>query len=249
MQKVYVKKVPKLKSYKSHSRIARVFLAPHFHNKVGIILLLFGASIVFASLSPQKELAQNTNIVNPVPIDVLAQGIAQTNVQIDQQYPLGEFITSNSAEPDSSYTETFYISFPSLHLDKIAITPNIDSSDAKTYENILSHSVAHFKGTPLPGEGGNTFIYGHSSVLWYHYLNPHSYEGVFSALFDLQIGDPITIDFNNHTYSYVVEGISTISANDFSQIQNIKGVNTLTLMTCSPPGIGDKRLIVKALQI
>ena len=235
----YTKKLPHRAVYKS-TKLAR--------KKIGIALLLIGIFALFAAASPYYTNANIGSILSPVPASILADGIQKQNVTIDAKAPLSKFVAQENVTA-SNFTGYFSISFPALHLTDIKVKANVDSDNAKVYEKVLSQSAAHFKGTPLPGEGGNSFIYAHSSVLWYHNLYPYSYEGIFSSLFSMKIGDPITVTIQHTTLNYIVEGITTIKPQDFNQIRSIQGVNTLTLMTCSPPGYGIDRLIIRAIQI
>lgn len=247
---MYVKKLPKNKEYRSLPKRLRDVLMLKTKKKLSIIIVLLGVTLIsftgyFELISKDKTVS----ILNPIPLNQLSQQIRNSNTAIDNRNPLNKYISTNDHSIDSKYTGMFIINFPSLNLTNIKVQANVDSDKPKIYEEVLKNSAAHFKGTSLPDEGGNTFIYAHSSVMWYHYLYPYSYEGIFSSLFDLKTGDKIVVNFKDKDYTYIVEGIMTIDATDFTQIKNITGINTLTLMTCNPPGVGDKRLIVKAIQI
>lgn len=217
--------------------------------KIGVGFVILGLLLLIFSFIQITPFFSNSEVViNPVPLAALAESIQQQDIQIDNQTPIKNYLSTINGN-NTTYTNPFLLSFPTLHLQDIVVTPNVDSSKPSQYESILAHSVAQFKGTALPGQSGNIFIYGHSSIPWFHRLYPHAYEGIFTALFDLKIGDTINITIEKNTFNYVIEGITTTNATDFSQIDSIAGIKTLTLMTCSPPGIGTKRLIIRALQI
>ena len=65
---------------------------------------------------------------------------------------------------DSEYNKDMYITIEEVGIENIIITANVESSEERIYDQHLKRGVAHFKGTPIPGDGGNSFIYGHSSV-------------------------------------------------------------------------------------
>ena len=60
---------------------------------------------------------------------------------------------------DKNYKENMYITISQIGIKDIRVTPNVESSDEKVYDKYLKYGLAHFKGTPLPGDGGNSFIY------------------------------------------------------------------------------------------
>ena len=62
---------------------------------------------------------------------------------------------------DIDYNKAMYITIQSIGINRIKISPNVESSDEKVYNQFLKNGVAHFRGTPIPGDGGNSFIYGH----------------------------------------------------------------------------------------
>lgn len=131
-----------------------------------------------------------------------------------------------------------------LKIDKLNISvpviANVDGSKESAYNKALKEGVAHYKGTSLPGEGSNIFIFGHSSA-WY----ATSYDKVFAELDKLENGDVITIYYNSKKYQYSVFENKIIKADDVS-VLNKTTTETLTLMTCWPVGTNLKRLVVIA---
>lgn len=139
------------------------------------------------------------------------------------------------------------LSIPKLDANNIPVQINVDSTDEKIYMPILNHKLAHFKGTSLPGNLGNVFIYGHSiNEFWTHFNSKHP-SVVFTNLDKLDIGDEIKLIYQNQTFTYKVSKARIVSPQDLSSIYS-RNTNTLTLMTCWPPGIGTERLIVIATE-
>ena len=64
---------------------------------------------------------------------------------------------------DTEYKKDMYITIEDIEINNIKISPNVESSEESIYNQYLKDGVAHFKGTPLPGDGGNSFINGHSA--------------------------------------------------------------------------------------
>ncbi len=138
----------------------------------------------------------------------------------------------------------FYLTIPKL--DIVDALVEIDSGTMDPQD-----SIGHFKGSCLPGEGCNSFIYGHST---YSYFKNHYKEGDYTAIFskleDLDYGDEFTIKYKGKEYRYIV---------DFSKIQDPEEVDplgnpypntlgkhesTVELFTCVPPGTTKYRLSV-----
>jgi sortase A len=108
----------------------------------------------------------------------------------------------------------------------------------------LKNGAAHFKGTPLPGDGGNSFIYGHSAVDSYFSRHDSDPETIFSRLENIEISDTIIIQKDGKILTYVVQKKKIAEPDDFDVIAGNSRKETVTLMTCWPLGIGSKRLIV-----
>ncbi|MBU6389026.1 sortase [Patescibacteria group bacterium] len=126
---------------------------------------------------------------------------------------------------------------------KVPIIINVVGTDQKQYLAALDKGVAHYKGTPPPGEGGNSYIFGHSS---YYYSIP--YATVFAHLNQLKIGDRFVIVHEKTTYTYKVINSQIIAANDFQGLAESK-TEMVSLSTCWPPGTLDKRYLVQAKRV
>jgi sortase A len=109
----------------------------------------------------------------------------------------------------------------------------------------LHDGVVHYPNTALPGEQGNIVIFGHSSGQWWA---PGHYKFVFTLLDKLTTGDRIILDYKGQRYIYKVTDTKVVLPNDLS-VLNKSGNNILTLITCTPVGTSQKRLIVHAQQI
>lgn len=157
--------------------------------------------------------------------------------------------TTKEVTVNREYSENMYINISAIEIKDIRITPNVESSNEKVYDRYLKYGLAHFKGTPLPGDGGNSFIYGHSAVI--SFFNRHSNlpETIFTKLENVDIGDNVEIMKEEQTLSYIVRNKKIVSPDDFSILKTQGDKETVTLMTCWPLGVGTKRLIVVAERI
>jgi sortase A len=147
---------------------------------------------------------------------------------------------------DTEYSKDMYIDIENVGIEDIIITPNVESIDEKVYDQYLKRGVAHFKGTPLPGDGGNSFIYGHSSVETFFSKHQNLPETIFTRLENVDIGNDIYIKRDDERIHYIVRKKKIVEATDFSILETQGDKETITLMTCWPLGIGTKRLVVVA---
>lgn len=166
---------------------------------------------------------------------------------------LGASTTYNSAtktqkpiKVDTTYNKDMYITIDSIGIKGIRISPNVESIDENVYNKFLKSGVAHFKGTPIPGDGGNSFIYGHSAVESFFRRHQDYPETIFSRLDGVDIGQDIEIEKDGKILKYIVRNKKIVDPDDFTVLQPIRDKENVTLMTCWPLGIGTQRLIVTA---
>jgi len=147
---------------------------------------------------------------------------------------------------DKEYDKPMYIDIASIGIANIKISPNVDSYNEKVYNQFLKQGLAHFKGTPIPGDGGNAFIYGHSAVETFFSSHQNLPETIFSRLSNIDIGQEVDIKKEDKILKYIVRSKKIVSPDDFSILEEQNNKETITLMTCWPLGIGTKRLVVVA---
>lgn len=121
------------------------------------------------------------------------------------------------------------------------IIPSVDPYDSQEYQQALARGVAHAKGTALPGETGNVFLFSHSSVNFYE---ANRYNSVFYLINKLETGDTIDLYYQGVPYTYSVTDKKLVAPTDVSYLTKQVPNPTLTLMTCWPPGTTLKRLLV-----
>lgn len=164
----------------------------------------------------------------------------------DSQYYDPVTQTQKDIVIDKEYDKPMYIDIASIGIANIKISPNVDSYNEKVYNQFLKQGLAHFKGTPLPGDGGNSFIYGHSAVESFFDSHQNLPETIFSRLGNIDIGQEVDIKKDEKVLKYVVRSKKIVSPDDFSILEEQNNKETVTMMTCWPLGIGTKRLIVVA---
>lgn len=125
----------------------------------------------------------------------------------------------------------FNLSIPKLNLKEKNVY--VDTND-------VSKGLVHLPGSALPGERGNVFISGHSALSNFWFKDAH-----FAKLPDTKIGDKIEVEAKGAKFTYQVIEIKTINPTDISVIAPPENIGRyITLMTCVPPGLNFKRLIV-----
>lgn len=135
------------------------------------------------------------------------------------------------------------ISIPKININAPVVyaASNLESSIQKD----LQSGVVHYADTALPGQPGNSVIFGHSSNDWWE---PGNFKFVFVLLDKLQVGDAYTVNYNSRQYVYQVTGTKVVLPTDLSVLAQT-AEPTMTLITCTPPGTSWKRLVVTAKQI
>jgi LPXTG-site transpeptidase (sortase) family protein len=131
-------------------------------------------------------------------------------------------------------------------IDKVGVNAPIawpDSSDENSMLDALEDGVAHFPGSAMPGQYGNTFLTGHSS---YYAWAPGEYKSVFVLLDKLKLEDEVTIYHNQKEYKYEIYDRFVVTPNNLDVLDQTYGEKILTLMTCTPIGTNKNRLIYRA---
>jgi LPXTG-site transpeptidase (sortase) family protein len=130
---------------------------------------------------------------------------------------------------------------PQLSLD-VPIILNVSGRNQADYLAALLHGVAHYQGTALPGNPGNSFIFGHS------YFRKGGYAEVFAHIDKLKNGDQFTIKHGTDPFNYLVFRTEIVSDKDLSVLNQGRD-EIVTLMTCWPPKTTEKRYVVQAKRI
>lgn len=194
---------------------------------IGIILLM---QVVMPVVSFQfwefGQKLNNQNLVSPLKSNEQVLGISVQNKD-----NFSSFISNFKRDSKPNYSE-FVLSIPRLNMRSQVV--EVDSNDS-------SKSLAHLPGSALPGEKGNVFITGHSAAapLLSFKVAP------FARLTDLKKGDSIEVSAGGIKFIYQVIGIKVVSPSDLSVIPALDEIGRyISLMTCVPPGLNFKRLIV-----
>ena len=149
--------------------------------------------------------------------------------------PADWFVNPPSFVPFDSKITHYTLTISKLGINKAVVM--IGSGD-------LSKSLVQYPGTALPGQKGNTVIYGHSVLP--QFFNSKNYKTIFSTLPTLKEGDDLLLDFDGITYKYKVIKLFEVTPKDTSVLEQHFDGEYLSLITCAPPGTYLRRLIVRA---
>ena len=108
-------------------------------------------------------------------------------------------------------------------------------------ENSLSAGAGHVEGTSLPigGESTHAVVTAHSGMAGMQ---------AFDRLGELEVGDEFTISVLGKILTYVVYEVEIVLPDDVSSLGIISGEDRVTLITCTPYGVNDHRLLVHAVR-
>jgi sortase A len=137
------------------------------------------------------------------------------------------------------------IIIPKINLE-VPIVFDIGSVAESAIQDALEDGVAHFAASPEPGEIGNSVIVGHSSN---NILNAGRYKFAFVLLSRLEEGDTFFVHKDSVRYTYKVYEEKIVPPDDVSVLGEAEKPNSITLITCDPPGTSINRLIIVAEQI
>lgn len=195
---------------------------------IGIFLLI---QVTLPILSFQIwEIGQKINNESLIsPNSSITGNVLGISVQTQDNFPA--FFSSLNRETKASYQE-FSITVPKLKIERAKV--EVDSND-------LSNNLVHLPGSALPGEKGNIFISGHSALSRVFNFK----QALFANLTDLKKGDQIMIEAGGAKFKYEVAGFKVVDPKDLSVINAPESQGRyISLMTCVPPGLNFKRLVV-----
>lgn len=198
---------------------------------IGIFVLM---QVIMPLVSYQlwefTEYSQNKSnlLVSPV-----AKNQQTLGVSIEKTANNFPAIVPKNVDGARPYKE-FTITIPSIGLEGVRII--VDSND-------LDKSLVHLPGSSLPGEKGNVFVSGHSSLPQFY--RPGNFKAIFANLPKVKKGDVISVDAGGQRFEYIVEGLKIVDPSETWVINPPDSTGRyISLMTCVPPGLYLKRLIV-----
>jgi len=233
----YVKQTPKIKS-PIYRIVSVLFMG------VGLYILLWTIwpIISFSTLSDRLFAKTVSPLSEGKPIGQgnTTQYVGDTVPQqgADDSIDYSNANTWFPTKPQKKITvpiNVYHLSIPKVKVENAAVTIGGDD---------LNTSLIHYGGTALPGQYGNTVVFGHSTLPQFY--NPKSYKTIFSLLPTLVKGDQFVLEYDGITYQYEVYDMVVVDPTDLSPLEQKFDDSYATLVTCVPPGTYWKRLNVKA---
>ncbi len=113
----------------------------------------------------------------------------------------------------------------------------------------MADGIAHVRypgASSEPGQIGNTVFSAHSSSDW---TDSGAYKFIFVQLERLAVDDVVYINYNSKRYSYKVFDTKVVDPKDISALNYTGSDPVITLITCTPLGTAEKRLLIFAKQV
>ena len=192
---------------------------------IGLSLLLW---VLFPIMSFVLFYAPQ-GIVTPLADDAIVLAAPQDGTQDFSK--ASTWFPQNPAKNMVTPVDTYTLTIPKLRIKDAIVKIGTDD---------LSKNLIHYGGTGLPGQPGNTVIFGHSVLPSFY--NPKDYLTIFSLLPTLKENDDIYIKFDGIDYRFKVVSQRITEPEDVSGLEQQYDDSYITLVTCVPPGTYWKRL-------
>jgi len=213
-------------------------LFPTLISVIGLSLVVSVAWPIIAYEFTSQTIANTTQsgLLNPL-TSSSSQTLGPTVVgQVDYTKASNWFSSPQlTHQIDTSRPVAYAISIPKLRISGANVV--IGGED-------LDKSLVHYAGTALPGQLGSPVVFGHSILPQFY--NPKNYISIFSLLPTLSVGDQIIVDYDGITYTYTVADKTEVYPDNLSVLEQHYTDKQLKLITCVPPGLKTKRLVVTA---
>lgn len=149
------------------------------------------------------------------------------------------FIEDKSKDDSDNYDDLL-----NLNDDGVMGTVEIPGIDVSlpiyhgTSDEVLKKGAGHLKGTSLPvgGESTHAVITGHTGL---------SNAKLFTDLTQVKKGDVFFLNVMGEKLAYKVDQIKVVLPTELSDLKVVPGEDYCTLLTCTPYGVNDHRLLVR----
>ena len=218
---------------------------------LGSLAFLGGLSVIaYVTLPFIGFYASNPTVsketANPIPVDEIIAahaGVLGTSTQDTTRIPVSVVTDTDGFSyfktdftPHQSPVKQFLITIPKLKIHQAEVLVN--STD-------FNKAIGHFPGTALPGEVGNAFLTGHSVLP--QFFSEKNYKSIFSNLPKLRFNDEFVIEYDGRKQVYAIEKTRIVEPENISVLNPPDPFGRyVTLMTCVPPGLNTKRLVITA---
>ncbi len=126
-----------------------------------------------------------------------------------------------------------YLEIPCISVN----LPIYHGTDAEILERGVGHLAA--SSIPVGGKSTHSVLTGHTGL---------SSAKLFTDLTEMKKEDLFFIHVLARTLAYKVDQISVVRPEDTRKLQIVKGKDYVTLVTCTPYGVNDHRLLVRGVR-
>ena len=202
--------------------------------KIGMILIIGGLIIMSIPFIGDTYMQAKRNEMYTEYLQQLEQKEADSNFVSEKIVQKASDKNEEKEEEEVSYSfkedEVMgKIKVPSIGVDLLVI-------EGESKEN-LKLGATHMLGTAYPGEVGNCVIAGHRN---------YTFGSMFNRLGEVKLNDQIHLEIGEYEYIYEVDEIEVINPDNLDVLKQPMNEKRLTVLTCHPIHVGNKRLLIKA---
>ena len=167
------------------------------------------------------------------------------------------YVSPGAADPESIIvspnttkvaTNESRLLIPKIAVD-VPIVWDANAADTNSLNKAMDKGIVWFNiqgANAKPGEKGNFVISGHSSNDW---TDSGNYNFIFARLEKMAAGDVVYANYNGTRYTYKITGTKVVKPTDVASLQIGNDKPYITLVTCTPLGTAQNRLLVFGEQI
>lgn len=228
---------------------------------LGIILLVLSAmtgTIPFILMIIQSSHSQALAIQHAAAVENIDRQTIDDELQAAYDYnrqlnDSGQNVIGEAADPWSGSGETLS-STDSAYRSRLVVPPDGIMATVRyprlginlpvrhgTGSDSLDRGAGHLYGTSLPvgGESTHAVISAHSGL-----ADQLMFDKLSGFGMKAEQGDIFYLDVLDETLAYKVVSINVVDPDDFTKLKIESGRDLVTLLTCTPYGINDHRLLV-----
>lgn len=126
-----------------------------------------------------------------------------------------------------------YLEIPCISVN----LPIYHGTDAEILERGVGHLAA--SSIPVGGKSTHSVLTGHTGL---------SSAKLFTDLTEMKEGDLFFVYVLDQTLAYKVDQISVVKPENIEKLQIVDGKDYVTLVTCTPYGVNDHRLLIRGVR-
>ncbi|MEN8241410.1 MAG: sortase [Chloroflexota bacterium] len=232
--------VEDIQQEKKKRKFDRLLLTIEIVAIFGLVYVLFNGVTIIQDLNQQVSEALVQSPFTPTPLiqavvlpsghtpPTTEGGASFNEAEIPEHLrPLHQSFASAPAPP-RSLEGAIQIEIPAIGVDAPIVVGD-------GWEQ-LKQGVGQHIGSSNPGQPGNLVLSAHNDI----------FGQIFRDLDQLEVGDEIIIYTNVRAYTFVIDQQTLIVEPTFVQVMDPTPTSTITLISCYPYLVDNKRIVVKA---